>query len=112
MEPEKNTHPIIKGVSKPLCFSYNGESIVVGEESNQMLLINKHDPAQHFRISTGKTDKTVGLKLTEKLLVRAGMEGTVTLWDSRLLGSSNPIHTFNRTALFSQVRAANSVRLT
>ncbi len=97
MEPEKNILPLIKGTSKPLCFTQHHESIAVGEESGQLLLINKHDPSQHFRISTGKTDKTVGLKLTEKVLARGGAEGTVTLWDPRLLGAPNPIHTFNRT---------------
>jgi hypothetical protein len=69
---------------------------VVGEASNELLLINKHDPSQYFRIPTGKTDKTLSLKLSDKLLARAGVEGTVSLWDSRDLRGSTCIHTFNR----------------
>jgi hypothetical protein len=96
MQMEEMNHQIVKGISKPLCFSQNEETIVVGEELNQMLLINKQNMEQYVRISTTKTDKTIGLKLTDKLLARAGIEGTVTLWDNRLLGSGSPIHTFNR----------------
>ena len=83
---------------------------MVGEASNELLLISAHDPSQHFRMPTSKSDKTIGLKLTDKLLVRSGVEGTVTLWDARLLGKSAPIHTFNRTSLSIQALAASSTR--
>lgn len=36
------------------------------------------------------------MKFTDTLLARAGIEGTVSLWDSRLLGKGAPIHVFNR----------------
>lgn len=97
MESEEHSHCLIRGHSKPLCYSQNQETIVVGEISNELLVINKHDPSQYFRVPTGKTDKTIGLKLSDKLLVRAGVEGTVTLWDSRDLRNTTSIHNFNRT---------------
>lgn len=61
-----------------------------------------------MRFSTVKSDKTVSLKFTDALLARAGIEGTVSLWDSRLLGKGAPIHVFNRTALLTQVQDVNS----
>jgi WD40 repeat protein len=109
MESEDHHQALIRGHSKPLCYSQNQESIVVGEASNELLLINKHDPSQYFRVPTGKVDKTISLKLTDKLLVRAGVEGTVTLWDSRDLQSSTSIHTFSRKCILMKVLDVSSV---
>jgi hypothetical protein len=83
--------------------------IAVADTSNEFLLINKYDPSEYFRVPTGKTDKTLSLKLTDKLLVRAGTEGTVTLWDSRELRNNASIHTFNRKYSLMKVLDANSM---
>ena len=69
---EENSKPIFLGTKKAFCFSQNDSMIAIAQESDQILLADKHDLSKYTFISNDKTDRTISLTLTNTLLVRGG----------------------------------------
>lgn len=68
----------------------------MGQDSNQLLLINKANLSVQTSELTGSSDRVACIRITDKLLARGGNEGILSLWDNRQLGNGVAIHTFNR----------------
>jgi hypothetical protein len=68
----------------------------VGQDCNQLLLINKATLSVQTSELTVNSDRVACIRITDKLLARGGTEGILSLWDNRQLGNGVAIHTFNR----------------
>lgn len=50
MEIGAGNIPLFTSQAKPLCYSQNEQIIAVGEESERILIINKHELKSHFAL--------------------------------------------------------------
>jgi WD40 repeat protein len=83
MEHEINTHPFISTKVRPLCYSSNEHTIAVGQDCNQLLLINKTNLSVESLELKVHLDRVTCIRITDKLLARGGTDGILSLWDNR-----------------------------
>jgi len=72
MEIKSRATPLFSSEAKPSCYTENENIIAVAEESERLLIINKHELKNHIIMLTEKKDRTLSLKLKGNLLIRGG----------------------------------------